>query len=132
MLALALTAGCVGPEEPSPRKQAPPEGHGRHAIFRGAGNEPGWNIEIGPAKTVLVTSYGEERHEFATPDPVLDEPAGRTTYGTSFDGHEIVVILTHESCNDTMSDETFPLRVRIELDDRELRGCGVELAGSER
>ena len=156
VVALALIAGCGGHEEPVPpsettadddgsrasRPEPPPEGHGRQAILEkarqrgaliwGGGNEPGWNVEIGPELTTFVTSYGEVRHEFTTPQPTLDEPNGRTTYRTRFESHEIVVEIRRETCNDTMSDETFPLHLRVELDGRELRGCAVALAETGR
>ncbi len=110
ILAVSLVgAGCAGPPT---------------ASFRGTGNEPGWNIEIRPATTVFVTNYGEERHEFATPQPAVAESGQRKSYRAEFDGHEILVELTPETCADTMSDETFPMRVRVELDGRELHGCG--------
>ena len=138
IVSLTVSGGCG--EGTTRHEESPGEGHGRQAIldqarqrgalFRGAGNEPGWNVEVGPVRTTLVTRYGEERHEFATPSPVVDETGRRTTYATRFDGHEIVVEWTIETCSDTMSDETFPASVRVVLDGRELLGCGVVLSGS--
>lgn len=142
LLIASLTVSVNCGKGPTSQEESAGEGHGRQAIldearqrgalFRGAGNEPGWNVEVGPARTTLVTNYGEERYEFATPPPVVDEPSRRTTYQARFEGHEIFVEWTIETCSDTMSDETFPASVRVELDGRELRGCGVVLAGAER
>jgi uncharacterized membrane protein len=91
------------------------------------GNEPGWNLEVGPETIVFVTDYGQSRLEFPTPEPVADPASRVTTWSSSAQGHELILTVRGEQCADTMSDETFESRVEVRLDDRVYAGCGQAL-----
>jgi putative lipoprotein len=95
--------------------------------FWASGNEPGWTLEIGPEQSALVTDYGQTRHVFPTPVPTTDEVARRTDYRASSDGTAIVIRITGEPCQDSMSGESFEVTVEIQLGDQTLYGCGQAL-----
>jgi uncharacterized membrane protein len=95
--------------------------------FRGRGNEPGWNLEIGPDNIVFITNYGSDRYELPTPSPEVNRGQGRTTYRTQANGHELIVVLEAKECRDTMADETFEMMVTVTLDGKGLNGCGTPL-----
>jgi putative lipoprotein len=97
----------------------------RGVDFRATGNEPGWYVElVDGGRSVLVTHYGEARHEFDTPPPVTDQ-AGVTTYRVS--SPTLVVVIRPQLCRDTMSDDSFEAAVTVTVDGRTYRGCGRAL-----
>jgi uncharacterized membrane protein/membrane-bound inhibitor of C-type lysozyme len=98
--------------------------------YRGVGNEPGWSIEIGSETTTLITQYGEDRFEFPTPSPTVDVPSGRQTFSVDAGGRHVVVVITDQNCNDTMSDDSFESTVEIALDGKTLCGCGTVLSSA--
>ncbi len=96
--------------------------------FRAVGNEPGWVLEIRAGER-LDLSYDYGQSELTVPittrQPGID---GRVTiYSGSAGGQTMKVSLSGEGCSDTMSDETFPTRVQVELDGRTFSGCGRPL-----
>lgn len=98
------------------------------ADFRAVGNEPGWTLEIlQQSKILLVTDYGTQRYEFELPEPTVDREAWITRYETRQRSHKLVILLRAQSCRDTMSDEIFETTAVVNLDGRELRGCGRAL-----
>ncbi len=98
------------------------------ADFRAVGNEPGWNLEIlEQSRIVLVSDYGAVRHEFPLPEPSADQDARTTRYRTRAEGHDLILVLRGEPCQDTMSGESFDTTVLVTLDGRELVGCGRPL-----
>jgi membrane-bound inhibitor of C-type lysozyme len=100
----------------------------RGVDFRAIGNEPGWNLEIIKGeKIVFIGNYGENRYDFVTPEPSIDQQARTTIYDAQNDEHELSVILKGRRCSDTMSGEAFETTVRVILDGKEYRGCGKAL-----
>lgn len=95
--------------------------------FWATGNEPGWTLELGPDSSVLVTAYGAERYDFATPEPTFDAPTRRTMWATEVDGRPLTVEVLGEECLDSMSDERFQVTVTVTLADHRLVGCGQAL-----
>lgn len=98
--------------------------HERGAVFRGTGNEPGWVVEInGEQQLSFVGDYGtfslqapaQRQHEHSD-DAVQYEAAQGE--------HRLQLMIQERHCQDTMSDDQFPLTVTVWLDGRELRGCG--------
>ncbi len=76
--------------------------------FRALGNEPGWNLEISEAGSIVfVGDYGQSEYRFPTPEPSVDQDARRTTYTVEDEGHQVVVVLEGRRCQDTMSGESF-------------------------
>jgi putative lipoprotein len=100
----------------------------RGADFRAVGNEPGWHLEIKAGeKVVFVGDYGQTRYEFATPEPLNDQTARKTTYQVQNAEHELTIVLEALLCHDSMSGEPFETTVTAILDGRTYRGCGRPL-----
>jgi putative lipoprotein len=93
----------------------------RGVDFRGLGQEPAWNVEIGrDGKIVLATDYGSNRTEVTHTDPVVE--GARTSY-RSADG-SLTLVVERRACADSMSGEAFDATVTVTLADRVLHGCG--------
>jgi len=95
--------------------------------FRAVGNEPGWNLEIGSERIVLVADYGTSRFEFAGVEPGVDESNRTAVYETSEGEHRLSVTIEARRCTDAMSGESFESTVSVSLDARLLHGCGRPL-----
>ena len=100
----------------------------RGVTFRGVGNEPGWRLEIGPAHRVMFEDgYGSMRIVFQSLPPLPETTSGVTIHESTSGSHRLKVTLRREICADTMSDETFPYSVDVEIDGARRRGCGTSL-----
>ena len=96
--------------------------------FRAVGNEPGWHLEISRGrKLIFVSDYGQSRYEFATPEPVNDVKARTGTYRVRNSEHAIEVVISGQSCRDTMRGDPFESTVTVTLDGRSYNGCGKAL-----
>jgi len=96
--------------------------------FRAIGNEPGWNLEIIMRdRIVFVGNYGQNRYEFITTGPSIDQQARTTVYEVQNDTHEMSVIIVGRRCRDTMSGEAFETTVTVILDGKKYQGCGKAL-----
>jgi len=100
----------------------------RGVTFRGVGNEPGWRLEIGPDHRLMFEDgYGSMRVVFQSLPPRSDSPPGVTVHENTSSAQPLKVTLSRQTCADTMSDETFPFTVEIEIDGVKRRGCGQPL-----
>ena len=100
----------------------------RGITFRGTGNEPGWLLEIGPNNRLMFEDgYGSMRVVFQSLPPRSDSPPGVTVHENTSSAQQLKVTLRLQNCADTMSDETFPYTVDIEIDGAKRRGCGRSL-----
>lgn len=98
------------------------------ADFRAVGNEPGWSLEIrDQTKLFLVTNYGSERREFDLPEPAVNIVSRTTRYDVVQDGEKAALIISGDSCRDSMSGETFESTVEVVFNGETLRGCGRAL-----
>jgi uncharacterized membrane protein len=98
------------------------------ADFRAVGNEPGWHLEIrNQTQLILVTGYGSNRHEFNLPEPEVDTIARTTRYEVVQGGEKTRLVISGDSCRDSMSDEMFESKVEVVLNGLTLRGCGRAL-----
>ena len=96
--------------------------------FRAVGNEPGWFLEINTGDKIrFVNNYGQDRYEFATPEPKIDKQAHITTYTTHNDTNTLTVTIHGKPCRDSMSGESFANIVTVTLDNTEFQGCGRAL-----
>ena len=98
------------------------------ADFRAIGNEPGWHMVISNKNDILlVTDYGQTTFRF--PDAtVTPEPQKRmTTYNARSENDQVEVVITGETCTDTMSGESFPATATVRINDKNYRGCGRAL-----
>ena len=95
----------------------------RQVAFRALGQEPAWNLEIGPdQRLVLTTELGARRTEARHGEPVVD--GARTTYRADNESRDPTVVVERRACNDTMSGELFEAAVTITFESAELHGCG--------
>src|SRR4051794_30410107 len=105
IIALAIPTACMKVPGPPP----PPY----HAV----GTEPFWNLLI------------DEHHLTFTPagaQPVL-QPTPQVIHGFAGEIYQtprINVNIVHGACSDGMSDRTYPDKVQITVDGRQLNGCG--------
>ena len=100
----------------------------RGVDFRAVGNEPGWNLEIiRSERIVFIGDYGQERYEFLTTEPTIDQQARTTVYTAKNDTHELSVKIVGSRCRDTMSGEAFETTVTVILDGKKYQGCGKAL-----
>ncbi len=98
------------------------------ADFRAIGNEPGWNMEIrDQSEIILTTNYGAEKHVFDLPEPEIDKAARTTRYKVDQAGQEMILTITGEPCNDSMSGEEFESWVKVVFNGKTLNGCGRAL-----
>lgn len=91
-------------------------------VFRGLGNEPGWLVEIWPDRIRYLGDYGNTEQRW--PWSGEFSPDKRNRYSLD-DEHWLEI--RPEPCQDTMKGEDFPFRVRMQLADRRLEGCGRAL-----
>jgi len=100
----------------------------RGVTFRGRGNEPGWLLETGPGNRVMLDDrYGSVRMVFPDLAPRTDAATGATVYEGRSADHRLKATLIPRHCTDSMSDETFPYTVELEIDGERRRGCGSPL-----
>ena len=74
-----------------------------------------------------MTNYGQDRYLFDNPKLISDPTARETLYRTVSPGHRLEVLLKGETCRDSMADESYETRVRVDLDGRVYEGCGRPL-----
>ncbi len=96
--------------------------------FRAVGNEPGWTLEISnKADIVLITDYGQKHYRFDAGSITSEAQLLTTVYEAQSNGNRIEILLTGKRCTDTMSNDTFPVSVSIQLNEKSYRGCGKAL-----
>ena len=100
----------------------------RGVAFRGLGNEPGWLLEIGPDSRVLFEDrYGSARMIFTDVKPQAGTTGATTIYEGRSGKDGLRAVLQPRTCADTMSDETFPATVELEINGERRVGCGTPL-----
>lgn len=92
------------------------------AISSARGNEPGWSMQITGAEIRLVLDYGERQIEVKLPP--AEDIDGATVY--RLPDEDITVTIIAQGCTDDMTGMPYPATVRLDIGDRELRGCGGE------
>jgi putative lipoprotein len=99
----------------------------RGVDFRATGNEPGWELEIGPAGILLIANYGTDRHRFPATQPAEDRKNRVTTYRSESGVRSLGLRLTQTRCRDSMSDDVYETTVEVTFDGQIWRGCGQAL-----
>lgn len=99
----------------------------RGAVFRGVGQEPGWQIEIHPERIVLIYQYGERRAVVPNPGAQLDPEQPIRRWQAVTEAHELSVSVENRACTDVMSGDISPATVLVKLDERTYSGCGRDL-----
>ncbi len=114
LLALPALAACV------PAAEAPPQSPGAApaAAYFALGTEPGWTLEITPARLNYDGDYG------ATKIMVANPGAKPSLNGRTYVSDRLSVVVKQAPCSDGMSDRRFADTVRVVADGRTLQGCG--------
>ncbi len=94
--------------------------------YRAAGNEPAWALRLTPGTLALQLDYGATRLETAL--PARQDIPGGYRYESRDGSRSLRVDVVRQACRDSMSGMSFPDTVTLQLDSRELRGCGGEPA----
>lgn len=93
--------------------------------FRAVGQEPGWIVDINRQRQLRYTGdYGTTRIVFPAAEPVWDDSTNTVVFQSDTTGHQLVLTITPEPCQDAMSGETFTHTVAVQVDGNTLRGCG--------
>jgi len=114
LLALPALAACV------PAAEAPPQSPGEApaAAYMALGTEPGWTLEITPARLNYDGDYG------ATKIMVPNPGAKPSLNGRTYVGDRLSVVIKTAPCSDGMSDRRYADTVRVIADGKTLHGCG--------
>ena len=98
----------------------------RGVAFRAIGQEPGWLLEMTTGeKILLVTDYGKIKTEYPYVEPEVYQDQRKSVFSVRQDKFKLII--EGINCTDSMSGENFEVSVFIELDGKELRGCGRAL-----
>src|SRR6187200_1022918 len=95
---LLLVVGVVGAVLPGAIAQPAP---GSAAPFKAVGNEPGWTLDVGAGRLLLLTDGGKTRTVLPLP-PVTKFEGGRR-YETRNDSHALDVTILDRVCADSMT-----------------------------
>lgn len=116
-----LETGTGVYEQCSARREATP-------VFHANGQEPGWRLDIDSANGLrLVADYGKTAITMPTSRRTQSSD-GTVTYAADTDARSANVTVQPSPCHDSMSGESFPFTVAVQLDNRRLSGCGRGLA----
>ena len=113
-LVLAACAADALPPEPA----NPPVPAAAHLAL---GTEPGWTLEITPARLNYDGDYG------ATKIMVPNPGAKPSLNGRTYVGDRLSVVIKQAPCSDGMSDRRFADTVRVVADGKTLQGCGGKI-----
>lgn len=122
-LVTALSLAAAAAATPAASAQSTP---GTVAPFKAVGHEPGWTLDLGGTRLVLIADYGATRVEMPLPAAVRID--GGRRYETRSDAHTLIVTILDRTCADTMSGMPRPAIVEVSLDGRTLKGCGGDPA----
>jgi membrane-bound inhibitor of C-type lysozyme/uncharacterized membrane protein len=99
----------------------------RGALFRGFGQEPGWNLEIHPERIVMVYQYGQRRVVAPNPGGADDPEQPIRRWHATTESNDLAIEVEDRPCTDVMSGDGFPAIVSVKLDGRAYAGCGRDL-----
>lgn len=109
----ACAADALPPEPANPPVPA--------AAYLALGTEPGWTLEITPARLNYDGDYG------ATKIMVPNPGAKRSLNGRTYVSDRLSVVIKNAPCSDGMSDRRFADTVRVIADGKTLHGCGGKI-----
>lgn len=117
LLTLPALAACA------PATQSPPQSPGGApaAAYLALGTEPGWTLEITPARLNYDGDYGSTK--IMVPNPGAKPSLNGRTYVTD----RLSVVIKTAPCSDGMSDRRFADTVRVVADGKTLQGCGGKI-----
>ena len=116
LLALPALAACA------PATETPRQTRGEQpAAYLALGTEPGWTLEITPARLNYDGDYG------ATKIMVPNPGAKPSLNGRTYVSDRLSVVIKQAPCSDGMSDRRFADTVRVIADGKTLQGCGGKI-----
>lgn len=138
-LTAALALGACQTEPEAPRNVQTYERAGNPVTrepqppLTARGQEPGWLLNMEKSTLTLLYQYGQKQFSAPTPEP---EPiTNGARYLTRDNGKTLVLELTRDYCEDSMSGMPYPYTATVTLADETLNGCGGDpkalLVGSE-
>ena len=131
--AAVVLAACSQPAEKAPA--APAEARVLAGVdldqpLRVLGTEPFWAVEITPTG-LIYSGVDRPEQKAANPGPVLQGTVA--VWSTATDAKTpLVVTLMATDCSDGMSDRTYPLTAKVEMDGESLTGCAASGAAIEK
>lgn len=95
--------------------------------FVATGNEPGWALEIDLEKGMFFKTLPNESIALDTPIPEPEKKGTTVIYRGKAESGELIVELTEQSCEDTMSGKVSAYTVRVTAKGIQFNGCGMYL-----
>ena len=99
--------------------------------FVATGNEPSWILEVDFDSAMMFKSFGDQAAiSTPVPPPQLVQDEKVTRYRGVGASVELIVQIEKKGCHDTMSDETYPYAVSVDVkhnaasDYKTFKGCG--------
>ena len=93
--------------------------------FKATGNEPFWGLKIGKDKTVFTSLIeGMESISFKSVEPIRAMDANVKMYRLNNGKTSATVTIQQFDCQDSMSGEKSPYTVKVEINGKNLNGCG--------
>lgn len=112
------------PSEPSAWEAARANG----MIFRAAGNQPGWSVEVQKSRTptLFVVLDASQRHlQVPSARPFSDPKTGTVGFrGNAQDGTPVELIIQRGQCQDNMSGERLDASAELNVGASQYKGCG--------
>ncbi|WP_162427038.1 copper resistance protein NlpE N-terminal domain-containing protein [Pontibacter pudoricolor] len=96
--------------------------------FIATGNEPGWALEIDQEKGMYFKTLPSETIALETAIPEIVNNGKTITYKATAETGDLIVELTVQPCEDTMSGKMFTHTVRVKAKGIEFNGCGMFLS----
>ncbi|HEX9251864.1 MAG TPA: copper resistance protein NlpE N-terminal domain-containing protein [Ignavibacteriaceae bacterium] len=101
--------------------------------FFARGNEPNWTLEIDLEKSMAFATMYDIKLNTPAVEGIKAQEADVTLYSAKTDSGELIVTIIKDKCQDNMSGEYFPYKVRIEAKTsndssyKTFEGCGKYL-----
>lgn len=82
--------------------------------FIARGNEPNWNLEIDFEKLMSFATMDDIKINTPAVEGIKAQDSDVTLYRAKTDSGELVITVIRDNCEDNMSGEKFPYKVRVE------------------
>ncbi|MEJ8755836.1 copper resistance protein NlpE N-terminal domain-containing protein [Pontibacter sp. H259] len=99
--------------------------------FIATGNEPGWALEIDQEKGMYFKTLPSETIALEMAIPEIVNNGKTITYKATSETGDLIVELTAQPCEDTMSGKTSTHTVRVKANGIEFNGCGKFLSAKD-
>jgi len=96
------------------------EARRRGVVFRGLGQEPGWQLEVLADHIHFAGDYGQRTLTVPRSSVTVDRTTTRTVYRSD----SLDVVIDAKPCTDGMSGASFERTVTVTVDGDTSRGCG--------